>query len=149
MKILNMTQPSTTVKLILGVLIATCVFTAAANAQPSFEGKFTLPYEVHWSHTVLPAGEYAIQVDEKGMPVVLRSTSSYRSVNTGIPIPAEAEKGAAFLTVTIRGNERRVRSLNLPQIGVSLIFEPLTKTEREMLAEAGQISAVPVVTAQK
>jgi hypothetical protein len=149
MKISNLTRHSTTAKLLLGVLFATCMFTAAASAQSSFEGKFTLPYEVHWSHAVLPAGEYSIQVNMKGEPVVLRSTTSGRSVNTGTPILGDGEKGAACLTVTIRGNERIVRSLNLPQIGNSLIFEPLTKTEREMFAKAGQIHAVPVVTAQK
>jgi len=125
------------------------VFTAAANAQPSFEGKFTLPYEVHWNHAVLPAGEYSITVDAKGMPAVVHSTRTGNSVNTNSPILADQEKGAASLTVTIRGNERRVRSMNLPQIGKSLIFEPLTKTEREIFAKAGQIDAVPVVTAQK
>ena len=149
MRILNTTQHSTTAKLILGVLFATCVFTAAANAQPSFEGKFTLPYEVHWNHAVLPAGEYSITVDAKGMPAVVHSTRTGNSVNTNSPILADQEKGAASLTVTIRGNERRVRSMNLPQIGKSLIFEPLTKTEREIFAKAGQIDAVPVVTAQK
>jgi hypothetical protein len=149
MKILNTTQHSTSVKLILGALIATCVFTAAANAQPSFEGKFTLPYEVHWNHAVLPAGEYSIQVDSKGLPTVLHSTSTGKSAYTAVPVIAIGEKGAACLTVTIRGNERRVRSVNLPQIGMSLIFDPLTKKEREMFAKAGQIEAVPVVTAQK
>ena len=149
MKILSTTQHSTTAKLILGVLIATCVFTAAANAQPSFEGKFTLPYEVHWNHGVLPAGEYAIQVDSKGAPALLRSTSGNKSAYTAAPIIANREKGAACLTVTIRGNERRVRSVNLPQIGMSLIFDPLTKTEREMFAKAGRIDAVPVITARK
>lgn len=149
MKISNMTRHSTTAKLILGVLIATCVFTAAANAQPSFEGKFTLPYEVHWGGTVLPAGEYAIQLDANGMPAILHSTSGNMSVNTGVPILDDAEKGAARLTITIRGNERRVRSVNLPRIGKSMVFEPLTKTEREMFAKTGQVDAVPVVTAQK
>jgi hypothetical protein len=136
-------------KLFAAVVLATCVFTVAANAQPSFEGKFTLPYEIHWNHAVLPAGEYSIEVDAKGMPAVLRSTSSGKSVNTNSPILADGEKGAACLTVTIRGNERRVRSVNLPQIGMSLIFEPLTQTEREMLAKAGKIDAVPVVIARK
>jgi hypothetical protein len=149
MRILNTTQHSTTAKLILGVLFATCVFTVAAKAQPSFEGKFTLPYEVHWNHAVLPAGEYSIELDAKGMPAVLHSTSSGKSVNTAIPILADGEKGAARLTITIRGNERKVRSVNLPQIGKSMVFEPLTKTEREEYAKAGQIDTVPVVTAQK
>jgi hypothetical protein len=149
MKIMNTTQHPTIGKLILGVLIATCVFTAAANAQPSFEGKFSLPYEVHWNHAVLPAGEYAIRVDSKGGPALLRSTSGDKAAYTGPSTIADPEKGAACLMVTIRGNERRVRSVNLPQIGVSLIFDPLTKTEREMFAKAGQIDAVPVVTAQK
>jgi hypothetical protein len=141
-------QHSTTVQLILGVLFATCVFTAAANAQPTFEGKFTLPYEVRWNHTVLPAGEYFIQLDAKGMPAVLSSKATGRSVNTIVPILDDGEKGAAHLTVTIRGNERIVRSVSLPQIGKTLVFEPLTKTEREMFAKAGKIEAVPVITAK-
>jgi hypothetical protein len=149
MKILNMAQPSTTVKLILGVLIATCVFTAAANAQPSFEGKFTLPYEVQWNHAVLPAGEYSIRMDSKGSPAVVRSMSSDNLAFTATPIIADGEKGGTFLTVTIYGRARRVRSLNLSAKGQSLIFDPLTKTEREMYAKAGRIDAVPVVTAQK
>jgi hypothetical protein len=143
------TQHSTSVKLILGLLFATCVFTAAANAQPTFEGKFTLPYEVRWNHAVLPAGEYFIQLDAKGMPAVLISKATGRSVNTIVPIVDDGEKGSAHLTVTIRGSERVVRSVNLPQIGKSLVFEPLTPTEREMLAKAGKIEAVPVITAEK
>src|SRR5258708_18091737 len=149
MKTANRNRHSTTAKMILGVLFATCVFTAAANAQPSFEGKFTLPYEVHWNHAVLPAGQYSIEVDAKGMLAIVHSTSTGNSVNTNSPILADREKGAACLTVTIRGNERRVRSVNLPQIGMSLIFDPLSRTEREMFAKVGQIDAVPVVTAQK
>jgi hypothetical protein len=149
MKITNRNRHSTMAKVILGVLFATCVFTAVANAQSTFEGKFTLPYEAHWNHAVLPAGEYAIQVQSKGSPALLRSTSGNKAAYTIVPTIGDLQKGAACLTVTIRGNERRVRSVNLPQIGVSLIFDPLSKTEREMFAKAGQINTVPVVTAQK
>jgi len=149
MKTTNRNRHSTTAKVILGALFTTLVFAAVANAQPSFEGKFTLPYEAHWNHAVLPAGEYFLEVDSKGMPAILHSTSTGRAVNTSSPVLADPEKGAACLTVTIRGNERRVRSVNLPQIGMSLIFDPLSKTEREMFARAGQIDSVPVVTARK
>ena len=149
MKTSNMTRHSISAKLILGVLFATCVFTAAANAQPSFEGKFTLPYAVQWNHTVLPAGEYFIQLNTNGMPTVMYSATTRESVNTDAPMVADLEKGAAHLTITIRGNERRVRSVNLPGIGKSLVFDPLTKTEREMFAKAGQIETVPLMTARK
>jgi hypothetical protein len=149
MKTSNMTRNSISAKLILGVLFATCAFTTAANAQPSFEGKFTLPYEVQWNHAVLPAGEYSIRMDSKGAPAVVRSMSGDKLAYTATAIVGHGEKSATFLTVTIRGNERRVRSLNVAASGESLIFQPLTKTERETLAKAGQIDAVPVVTAQK
>jgi hypothetical protein len=149
MKISNMTRNSVSAKLLLGVLLATFVFTAAANAQPSFQGKFTLPYEVQWNHAVLPAGEYSIEVDAKGRPAILHSVSTGNSALTSSPVIADREKGAAHLTVTIQGNERKVRSVNLPQIGMSLVFDPLTKSEREMFAKAGQMDNVPVFTAQK
>src|SRR5689334_6114112 len=82
MKITNRNRHSTTAKVILGVLFATCLFTATANAQSTFEGKFTLPYEAHWNHAVLPAGEYTIQVDSKGAPALLRSTSGNKAAYT-------------------------------------------------------------------
>ena len=65
------------------------------------------------------------------------------------PIISDGEKGPACLIVTASGNERRVRSLNLPELGQSLTFEPLTSTEREMFAKAGQIDTVPVIIARK
>jgi len=149
MKISNRNRNSTTVKLFLGLLMATCIFTVAANAQPSFVGKFTLPYEAQWNHNVLPAGEYSIEVDAKGMPAVLRSTSTGKAVYTSIPIPANTEKGPAALTITNHGNDRRVRSVNLPAIGMLLVCDPLSKTEREMFAKAGHIEVVPVISARK
>ncbi len=149
MKTVRTTKHSVTVKLILGILIASCAFTSAANAQPIFVGKVTLPYEVHWNHAVLPAGEYFIRMDSKAGHAVLRSASTNKLAYTSVPTIADGEKGGAFLTVTMRGNERRVRSLNLPETAQSLTFEPFTKTEREMRASAGQIDAVPVITARK
>lgn len=149
MKTVHATQSRASLKLLLGVLIATCAFTAAANAQPSFVGKFTLPYEVRWGQAMLPPGEYSIRMDSVAAPAVVRSASGSRAVYTQHPMIADSEKGGACLTITLHGNERRVRSLNLPGLGKSLIFAPLTKTERETFAKAGQIDTLPVITAKK
>jgi hypothetical protein len=149
MKIFNTAQHATSVKLVLGVLIATLAFGAAAKAQPAFEGKFVLPHEVRWNHAVLPAGEYSIQIDSTREPVVLHSASTNESYYASVPMMADTEKGAARLNITNLGNESRVRSMNVPQIGRTLIFDPLTATEKEMLAKAGQNSTVPIITARK
>ena len=149
MKIFNTAQRASTAKFVLGVLIATLAFGAAAKAQPVYEGKFVLPHEVRWNHAVLPAGEYSIQIDSTREPVVLRSASTNESYYASVPIMADTEKGAARLNITNLGNESRVRSMNVPQIGKTLIFDPLTATEKEMLAKAGQNSTVPIITARK
>ena len=96
-----------------------------------------------------PPGSIPSRWTRRGRRPSCARSAAGKSVITSGPIIADLEKGAARLTVTIHGNERRVRSLNLPQIGMSLVYDPLSKTEREMYAQAGQIDAVPVVTASK
>jgi hypothetical protein len=149
MKIAHTNQHPTLLKLLLGVLITTCGFTVAANAQPSFAGKFTLPYEVHWGQAVLPAGEYSIRMNSMSALPEVSSASGSRKVYTLPPVIADGERGGTYLTITTQGNEHTVRSLNLPQLGKVVIFKPLTKSERESLAKAGQINNLPVVSAKK
>jgi hypothetical protein len=149
MKITHMTTPAS-VRLLLGVVIATFVFTAAANAQPSFAGKFTLPYEVRWGKAVLPAGDYVIRMDSTASPAEISpANGSSAGVFTEYPLVEDSHMSGVYLTITNNANQRRVRSLNLPQFGKAIVFAPLTKSEREVLAKAGQINTVPVVTAKK
>jgi hypothetical protein len=136
------------VRLFAVVLLATCAFAAAANAQ-TIAAKFTLPFEVHWGKNVLPAGEYTISLDSLANVALVRSAMGKTVGFTPIPIAAKSDKGATALFVMVRGNERIVRSLNLPARGVSLIYPPTTSAEREMLAKADQVRAVPVITAGK
>jgi hypothetical protein len=149
MKIKHMTSPAS-VRLLLGVVIATFVLTAAANAQPSFAGKFTLPYAVRWGQAVLPAGDYVIRMDSTASPAKISPANcSSAGVYTEYPLVEDSHMSGVYLTVTNNANQRRVRSLNLPQFGKAIVFAPLTKSEREAYAKAGQINTVPVVTAKK
>ena len=148
MKIVNATQISTSLKLFVAVVIAICGFTGLANAQPRFAGRFTLPQEVQWGQGTLPPGQYFIRMDPAGA-VVVSSADGGRTVLMTPPIVADSERGSTHLTITTQGNQRTVRSLNLPELGKSVIFAPLTKSEREVLVKARQIESVPVVTAKK
>jgi hypothetical protein len=149
MKIFNTAQRASTAKFVLGILIATLAFSVAASAQPVFQGRFVLPRETRWNHAVLPAGEYSIRMDSIATYAVLSSTSTNKSYYTAVPMIAQAEKGTSRLTITNLGNESRVRSMYVPQIGKTLIFDPLTATEKEMLAKAGQLDTVPLIAARK
>jgi len=130
------------------VLLATCGFAASANAQ-GLSARFTLPYEVHWGKNILPAGSYAIHFGSTANVAVIQSANGETAVFAPVPIKASSEKGPAAIFVMVRGNERMVRSLNLPARGVSFIYKPETNAERELLAKADQVVAVPVITAVK
>ena len=149
MKINHATQHSTSLKLLLGMLMAICAFSAAANAEPLFVGKFTLPYEVHWGQAVLPAGQYFIRMDSSSSSATVRSVKGDRTAFMVPPIVADNERGGTYLTITAQGDKRTVRSLNMPEVGKMAIFAPLTKSEREAIAKAGQLDTVSVVAAKK
>jgi hypothetical protein len=142
------TRYTAEVKLLVAVVLATSVFVAAVNAQPRFQGRFRLPYEVHWGNVVLPAGEYTITLPPFEAAGLVRSASGKAQFIPFAPIE-DSKEGVSCLVITVRGDERRVLSMNLPQLGQSLIYERLTKTERETLAKADQVQEVPVLTAGK
>jgi hypothetical protein len=137
-----------TVKMLTILTLAMCASAAAANAQ-SVTGKFTLPYEVHWGTAILPAGEYTITMDSIDSATLVHSATNSQSFFTRMPTMDNSTKHPMGLVITSFQGERRVRSLNLPQYGRSLIYEPVTKAEREQLAKAGQIQNVPVFAAKK
>jgi len=135
--------------LFLGVLLVSCAFSAVANAQASFVGKVTLPYEVHWGRAVLPAGNYSIRMESPNGMAKISSATRNVTVHTNLPTIADNESGGTYLTITTQGKERRVRSLNLPELRKLVIFAPLSKSEREYFAKSGQMTTVPVIVAQK
>ena len=149
MKTADTSQHPASWRLLLSVFVATCAFTAAAYARPIFIGKFTLPYEVHWGRAVLSPGVYYIRMDSIADQAMVVSAGGKRTMFMKPPIIADSKQAGTSLTLTTIGNERRVRSLNLPEIGKSLTFAPLTKNEKEVLAKSGQSNTVPVVTAKK
>ena len=146
-------QPAATARLVVAV-VAVCLLAIGASAQfggPSvFSGTFTLPYEVHWGGTVLPAGPYSINMESAQQAAIVRSANGKINTFLRIPVIADPEKGTGtYLTIVHRGNESRIQALNAPQMGKMLIYEPLTKAEREELTKAGHVQTLFVATAKK
>ena len=137
------------VKLFGAAMLAAGLFASAGYAQTTFSGKFTLPYEVQWGKTMLPAGQYFISMHAAGATAMVQSEDGKIAFYTPIPIRNRNEKGTTALKVLARGNERIVLSLNLPEHGLSLVYRPTTAAERELLAKADHQSTVLLTAASK
>ena len=125
-------------KAFLVVLFTMVVGAVAANAQTYFQGTFQLTSETRWGEAVLPAGHYSFtlrSVSPGGLASLIAIHSEDWKVSAMAPakFSGDAAPGGSYIFITGSGNDRQVRSMNLPQLGRSLVFNPLTRRERETL----------------
>jgi len=132
------------------VLFSIVAGAMAANAQATLHGKFQLASETRWGRAVLPAGEYSLTIESTQQPVriIIQAVNGKASAMGFAETSVDAAPGGSYLFITGSGADRMVRSLNLPQLGRSLVYEPLTKREREALY-ATFSQTVPVRIANK
>jgi hypothetical protein len=133
---------------LLLVVLTTLISVTGANAQAVFAGNFTLPHAVRWGQTMLAAGQYSIYFSTFNSPATIHSKDG-KIASFVMGTRQDSESGPSSLTVVVRGNERSVASLNLPQSGISLVYTPMTKAERETLAKVKQVETIPLITAKK
>jgi len=132
------------------VLFSIVAGAVAANAQATLHSKFQLASETRWGKAVLPAGEYSLTIDSTQQPVrlIIQAQNGKTAAMAFAESNVDAAPGGSYLFITGSGADRVVRSLNLPQLGLLLVYEPLTKRERETLyTKASQ--TVPLQMAKK
>src|ERR1700674_2966222 len=119
MRFIHGTSHLTKAMQLVAFVMAMCTFTIGANAQAVFEGKFTLPYEVTWSNSVLPAGKYIIRMDSAYNAPMISSADGRRSIYAGFPVVGDSTNRGTSLLITVSGHQHIVTSLNLPTMGFS------------------------------
>jgi hypothetical protein len=132
------------------VLFTIALATVAANAQASLHSKFQLTSQTRWGKAVLPAGEYSLTIESAAQPmrIVIQSADGKTGAMAVAASSFDSAPGGSYLVITGTGAAREVRSMNLPQLGTSLIYKPLTQRERETLyAHVSQ--TVPVQMAKQ
>jgi len=132
------------------MLFSIVMAAVVGNAQTALHGKFQLMSEARWGKAVLPAGEYSFVINSTEQPVriVIQSADGKTSAMELAETTAHPSLGGNYLFITGSGTDRMVRSMNLPSLGTSLIYEPLSERERETLySKASQ--TVPVQIAKK
>jgi hypothetical protein len=132
------------------LLILVVAAAVGANAQTTLRGTVQFPNNVRWGKSVLPAGEYSLSITSAGMPVrvFIRSMDGKRAAIAQAEIMADPKPGGSYIVTTGTGSDQLVRSMNLPQLGFSLVYAPLTAKERET-QYASTSHTLPVQTAGK
>jgi len=138
-------------------LLVAGLFESSANAQASFQGKLTLPYEVHWGMATLAPGDYLLSFEHitMSMPakLVIRDAKSLRIVAyEDIGIRDDSTRGTSALLIGRRGSPRVVYSLRIAELGETFVYErPVyqrTPAQGDAV-EARQTQAIPILVAKK
>jgi hypothetical protein len=131
------------------IVLVSSIFSDIVNADSFFRGTVTLPYEVRWGQAVLQPGDYLILVRSLSQPAQIYSKDGNQMFFTSALFTELNSKGKTRLIITPNGDKHVVDALNMPLSGISLIYQPLTKTQRENIAKAGHVQDQVAVTARK
>jgi hypothetical protein len=103
--------------------LALGIVAAATNAVTVYRGKFTLPFEVNWAGSTLPAGEYRFELESQGSPYTLyihgqKMNAIIRAVtgDTGT-----LSTRAQFDLVDISG-VHTIKAFEAPELGVTFTY---------------------------
>jgi hypothetical protein len=122
--------------LFVPITLATAIFPDIVNAHSFFSGNVTLPYEVRWGNTVLQPGDYSIRIGSLNQPTQIYSKNRKRMYFTSVQFTDSNSKGETSLMIAAEGDKHTVNSLNMPFFGVSLIYRPLARIQRENTVSA-------------
>jgi hypothetical protein len=139
----------TFLKLAVAAAIVTCVSVGSASAQ-SLKATFTLPYDVQWGKSVLPAGPYTVTFDSLRGPAIVRtSTGAGRAIVMPVTLDKAMKDQPTALLISKIENQRVVRYLNLREADTSFVYRPFTKSERTLVGQLDESEVVPIRMAQK
>lgn len=103
---------------------------ARGNAQNAYQGKFTLPAEVHWGSATLPAGDYTFTLPSAGSPYTLYIRGQAASaVVMAVTTDRVASEHAQLNLVNIAEVET-VQTFDAPELGVTFVY--WTPTQKHM-----------------
>jgi hypothetical protein len=129
-------------------VVAAMVLASSAHAQAAFEGRFHLDSTVRWGAAVLKPGDYSMDISSRAGAQNLIQIHSIDRKTTATVFPGVVEdpqRGGCFLVLSAVEPHQRltVRSLNLPPLGISLVYMPAVRRERSSVTEAARV--IPVV----
>jgi hypothetical protein len=121
-------------------LLALATSASIDNATTAYQGKFTLPVEVQWGNTKLPAGDYTITVSSSGAPyrVYLQGPKA-SAIIQAVTAEDAAASGHSQLDLSDIAGVQTIEAVELPDLGLTFIYR--ARTQRQSVHETRQKGA--------
>jgi hypothetical protein len=103
--------------------LALSALAASGNAQDSFQGKFTLPFETHWGSATLPAGDYTFTLPSNSAPY--RFYIHGQAANAIIQATTADQKVVSErpqLNIVDIADVHTVQTFEAPELGVTFTY---------------------------
>lgn len=139
------------VKFAVLAVVTACFGAGLANAQ-EIQGKFNLPFELHWGQAVLAPGDYSFRLNFSGdspdYTVVTREQDQKETIVMA-STRGHSSSGKSGLIVERHGDRGTVRTLRLAEAGLVIEY-PAAKVQPQVLAQGPKmIQRIPILVAQK
>jgi hypothetical protein len=138
---------STRILAIAALALATvCVNAIPASAQ-SYKGSFTLPNDVRWQGTNLPAGDYTFTMKSAASPALIQLEGPKGgSFITALTVDKAQAGDHSFMTLERRAGSSVVRDLYLAEIGIRVHYSVPKPESNEQLAK-GSVTTEQILVA--
>ena len=124
---------------------------SAAQAQATYKGSFTLPDDIRWQNSKMPAGNYTFVVTSASRNQPITVTGPDGTVFQ-LPLFVENTKltEKSVLKLEWRGEDIYVREMDLGQVGLSFAYRvPKATANDKLLAKAGTDQILIAMTVAK
>jgi hypothetical protein len=123
-------------------VLALGILAGDGNAVTAYQGKFTLPFEVYWAGSTLPAGDYTFEMESQSSPYTLY----IRGQKAKVVIRAiSADEGVLSRTAQLDlvdiSDVHTIRTFEAPELGVTFIY--LTPTQKHVTSKEVHRQSLP------
>jgi hypothetical protein len=126
-----------------------CASATPASAQGVFKGHFTLPNDVRWQGTNLPAGDYTFSLKSASVPAQLMVTGANGDTVFIITTATDDRRAGerSFMTVEHQGPNSFIRELYLAGLALDLHYRVPKNSKDEQRIAQGPVTTDRILIA--
>jgi hypothetical protein len=105
------------------IAVVVGILAGAGNAVTVYRGKFTLPIEVRWGSSTLPAGDYTFELESQSSPYTLYvHGQKANAIIRAISVDSGVLSTTAQLDLIDTSDVPTIKTFEAPELGVTFTY---------------------------